>query len=817
MTRPTGRLYAVGVGPGDPELLTLKAARLISAAQVVAYHSGPRGASIARSIVADLIPAGTTEELLSYPVTTGEIEHPGGYYGAMSEFYDSSAARLAAHLDAGRDVVVLAEGDPLFYSSYGYLHDRLAHRYVCEVVPGVTSLSATAAAASEALGRHEDVLTVLPGTLPVPELASRLAGTDAVMIMKLGRSYAGVLEALEQAGRLGEAIYVERASTAGERVRPAAAVEPGSVPYFSMIMVPGRDRRADWAGRAPASDGSAAGPDRSATAELLVVGLGPGGDSWLTTETTQALSTVDHVVGYRPYLERIPQRRGLRKHPSGNTVELGRARAALDLARAGERVAVVSGGDAGVFGMASAVYEAAEDPRYADVTIRVLPGVTAAQAVAARAGAPLGADYAVLSLSDRRKPWSVIEDRLRAAAAADLVIAIYNPASRTRATQVKEAKEILLAIRDGQHPGRGGAGRRPPRRGADRDQPGRSGPRLDRHALSADHRGQPDPGQPEPGSGLPARFRRLDERVRLLGESLRLRIGSQTHPLAHRLALAGAERLPRSVGDQGGHPIGRQLQHQPVVHHHREDRALHLERGRAELTLGRVGQLDVGARAVRLHQPFEDPLHHASKLAPPTHFCRDLDPTELSDADPPGGLGQLVVGESVVELEQGQPVDERPGRPSPDRVTRRPQQGSGRTCFQALGKLRPRQGSLRHQPVDVRVGLGEHPVGVHEGLQRFDRRARGRLDLGRFERCCRFLEAVDDDRHLECLFVREVLVQRRSPDAEPLREPPHGQGLRPLALQQLASHVDDLSSARGQGVSHGQRSRSRPVPSRPVP
>ena len=112
----------------------------------------------------------------------------------------------------------------------------------------------------------------------------------------------------------------------------------------------------------------------------------------------------------------------------------------------------MSGGDAGVFGMASAVYEAAEDPGYADVPIRVLPGVTAAQAVAARAGAPLGADYAVLSLSDRRKPWSVIEDRLRAAAAADLVIAIYNPASRTRITQVKEAKEILLAIRDAKTP-----------------------------------------------------------------------------------------------------------------------------------------------------------------------------------------------------------------------------------------------------------------------------------------------------------------------------------------------------------------------------
>ena len=126
----TGRLLrASGVGPGDPELLTLKAARLIGRADVVAYHSGTHGRSIARSIVADLIPAGVIEELLDYPVTTGATDHPVGYYGAMADFYDDSAARLAAHLDAGRDVVVLAEGDPLFYSSYMYLHDRLADRF----------------------------------------------------------------------------------------------------------------------------------------------------------------------------------------------------------------------------------------------------------------------------------------------------------------------------------------------------------------------------------------------------------------------------------------------------------------------------------------------------------------------------------------------------------------------------------------------------------------------------------------------------------------------------------------------------------------
>jgi precorrin-2 C20-methyltransferase/precorrin-3B C17-methyltransferase len=446
-----GRLYAVGVGPGDPELLTLKAARLIGTAPVIAYHSGTHGRSIARAIVADLVAPGVTEELLDYPVTTGDS---ADYYAAMAEFYDTSAARLAAHLDAGRDVVVLAEGDPLFYSSYMYLHDRLAGRFRCEIVPGVTSMSAASAAAATPLVRHEDVLTVLPGTLPAAELTRRLTESDGAVIMKLGRTFPAVVEALRGSGRLDEARYVERASTGTELVLPVAEVDAESVPYFSLILVPGRDRRADTAGRARMSpepvEGASTGSAR--INQLFVVGLGPGPDRWLTPEVSAALATVDHVVGYGPYLDRVPDRPGLTKHASGNTVELDRARFALDLARAGERVAVVSGGDAGVFGMAAAVFEAAEDPAYGSVRIEVLPGVTAAQAVAAAVGAPLGADYAVLSLSDRLKPWAVIEDRLRAAASADLVLAVYNPASRTRTHQVKQAKEILLEYRAAETP-----------------------------------------------------------------------------------------------------------------------------------------------------------------------------------------------------------------------------------------------------------------------------------------------------------------------------------------------------------------------------
>lgn len=177
----------------------------------------------------------------------------------------------------------------------------------------------------------------------------------------------------------------------------------------------------------------------------MVVGLGPGPDRWLTPEASEVLAEVGHVVGYAPYVDRVPQRAGLRRHASGNTVEVDRARFALSLARGGEKVAVVSGGDAGVFGMAAAVFEAAEE--FPDVPVRVLPGVSAVQAVAARAGAPIGADFAVVSLSDRLKPWDVVEARLRAIASADLVLAIYNPASRSRTTQVATARDVLLEHR----------------------------------------------------------------------------------------------------------------------------------------------------------------------------------------------------------------------------------------------------------------------------------------------------------------------------------------------------------------------------------
>ncbi len=235
----------MGLGPGDPELVTVKAARVIGEADVVAYHSARHGRSIARRIAEPYLRPGQIEEHLVYPVTTETTDHPGGYAGAMEDFYRESAERIAAHLDAGRDVALLAEGDPLFYSSYMHMHSRLTERFDAVIIPGVTSVSAASAAIATPLVTGDEVLSILPGTMPVRELARRLADADAAVVMKLGRTYPQVREALSMSGRLDEAFYVERASTDAQRVLPAAEVDDDGVPYFSLAMVPGGRQRQD--------------------------------------------------------------------------------------------------------------------------------------------------------------------------------------------------------------------------------------------------------------------------------------------------------------------------------------------------------------------------------------------------------------------------------------------------------------------------------------------------------------------------------------------------------------------------------------------
>ncbi|MBT0568130.1 precorrin-2 C(20)-methyltransferase [Williamsia sp. CHRR-6] len=434
MTQTRGRLLGIGLGPGDSDLVTVRAARMIGEADVVAYHCARHGRSIALSVAQPYLRDGQIREQLMYPVTTESTDHPGGYRAAMDEFYTDAAQRLAEHLRAGRTVALLAEGDPLFYSSYMHMHKRLAEEFETEIIPGVTSVSASTAAVGIPWVEADEVTTVLPGTLSRAELVARLRGDQAIAIMKLGRTFPTVLAALDDAGLADRALYVERASTSAQRVLPVRDVDPAAVPYFSMIIVPGPRN----AVRSPAADAAAA------PGEVVVVGLGPGASRWTTPEVTAEIERATDLVGYTTYLDRVVARPDQRVHRSDNRVESERACMALDLAATGAQVVVVSSGDPGVFAMASAVLEMAAEDRWAHVRVRVVPGVTAANAVAAAVGAPLGHDYAVISLSDRLKPWSIIESRLQAALDADLVIAIYNPGSASRTWQVEALRELII-------------------------------------------------------------------------------------------------------------------------------------------------------------------------------------------------------------------------------------------------------------------------------------------------------------------------------------------------------------------------------------
>jgi precorrin-3B C17-methyltransferase len=181
------------------------------------------------------------------------------------------------------------------------------------------------------------------------------------------------------------------------------------------------------------------------TGTLRIVGLGPGPAKWLAPEAAAALDAASDIVGYQTYLDRVPRRPGQRFHGSDNRVEISRACDALAMATRGSQVAVVSGGDPGVFGMAAAVLEAIEtgEPAWRLLDVTVVPGISAMQAAAARLGAPLGHDFCVISLSDNLKPWIVVERRLRAAADGDFAIALYNPASKARPEQIHLAFELL--------------------------------------------------------------------------------------------------------------------------------------------------------------------------------------------------------------------------------------------------------------------------------------------------------------------------------------------------------------------------------------
>ncbi|WP_123592397.1 precorrin-2 C(20)-methyltransferase [Salinisphaera orenii] len=241
MSRAT--VYGVGTGPGDPELMTVKAVRALGRSTVVAYFCKRAGAGNALTAARDYLRDDHVMLPMVYPVTTQLSHHCDAYREQIEGFFDESAEQVAAHVAAGRSVAVLSEGDPFFYGSFMHIFLRLRERLPCEVVPGVPAMLAGAGRLPRPIAMRDDILTVIPGTLPDAALRDSLALAQAAVVMKVGRNLPRIRAALEALGATDRAWYVERASQGGERVMPLSEAPDGPAPYFSMVLLPGTGQR----------------------------------------------------------------------------------------------------------------------------------------------------------------------------------------------------------------------------------------------------------------------------------------------------------------------------------------------------------------------------------------------------------------------------------------------------------------------------------------------------------------------------------------------------------------------------------------------
>lgn len=224
-----GNLYGLGIGPGDPELLTIKAHRILTSVPVIAYPTMENGKVLARAIVADFITPEQIEVPMPLPFSVERSSQP---------YYDIAAEKIADHLEAGRDVAVLCEGDPMLYGSFMYIFNRLSNRFHTEVIPGISSTFASAAMLGAPLTYRNDVLSIMPATLAADILRDRLAVADAAIIIKLGRHFAKIKSILQELDLFERALYIERATLPNQVIKPITDVDPDHVPYWAIVMIP---------------------------------------------------------------------------------------------------------------------------------------------------------------------------------------------------------------------------------------------------------------------------------------------------------------------------------------------------------------------------------------------------------------------------------------------------------------------------------------------------------------------------------------------------------------------------------------------------
>ena len=443
----TGKFYGIGVGPGDPELLTLKAARILAEVDCVFL---PATAAHENGFAGRIVASLRLNAAKFRPVTLCMCRQRDIDQGA----YERAADDILTELRRGRSAAWIAEGDPLFYSTFVHVWEalrRLEPALNVEIVPGITSIQAGAALAGMPMAMLDEQVAIMPAAYGLDRLADLVRDFAVVCLLKVHRVFDQLLDRLAALPRPVEAVYIEKVGTADERlIRDLPALRGQTLPYFSLVLLRGAaydSHRVEVAFPRLESCTTAIG-------RVVVVGVGPGHADLLTPQAALALRQADVVVGYSgyfPWVEELLRGKECIALPLGQERE--RASIAIERAVQGHRVAVISSGDPGIYAMASVVLEmlATVEPNRRP-EVEVVPGVSALNAAAALLGAPLGHDFAAISLSDLLTPWEVIEKRLRAAAAADFVLALFNPKSQRRDWQLARAREILLSERRGARP-----------------------------------------------------------------------------------------------------------------------------------------------------------------------------------------------------------------------------------------------------------------------------------------------------------------------------------------------------------------------------